>query len=168
MSVKKTQDHVPQLIAAMQALAKREVLVGIPSDSMENDRADAPITNAEIGMINEFGEPAENIPARPMLIPGVAAAWPVVHKRMSAGAKQILKFAPDPRGVVARVLDGAGLEAQGEVVARIDDGLTPDLAPLTLALRRAAGFTGEKPMIVTGAFKQSITYVVRDSDAGSE
>lgn len=166
--VKKTKDHLPQLLQAMRALAKREVLVGIPSDSDDNDREDAPTTNAEIGMINEFGEPARNIPARPMLLPGVADAWPQVQKRMKAGAKALLQFAPDPHAVVNRTLEGAGLLAQGEVVARIDDGLKPDLAPLTLALRRANGFIGEKPMIVTGAFKQSITYVVRDRNAGSE
>lgn len=163
--IKKLKDHMPQLIQAMQALAKREVLVGIPSD---NDRDDAPITNAEIGLINEFGEPALNIPARPMLIPGVADAWPQAQRRMAKGAEQVLKFASDPLGVVNRTLEGAGLMAQGEVVARIDEGLKPDLAPMTLALRRAKGFTGEKPLIVTGAFKQSITYAVRDRDAGSE
>lgn len=164
MSSRLVKNNLPQLLAAMKALAKREVLVGIPSDTEKNVRDDAPITNAEIGYINEFGEPSLNIPERPFLIPGVSAAWPECEKRMARGAKKIIsgQFS-DPLRMVDAVLDGAGLIAQGEVQQKINDGLEPQLAAATLAARRARGFKGETPLIVTGSLKASITYVVKDA-----
>jgi hypothetical protein len=50
--------------------------------------------------------------------------------------------------------------SQRAAQAMIDDGLTPDPAPYTLMQRRRKGFMGEKPLLVTGNLKQSITYVV--------
>lgn len=164
MTSKLTKNNLPQLLSAMKALAMREVLVGIPSDSEKNPRDDAPITNAEIGYINEFGAPELNIPARPFLIPGVSSAWPECEKRMARGAKKIIsQQTSDPLRMVDVVLEGAGLIAQGEVQQKINDGLEPQLAAATLAARRAKGFMGESPLIETGSLKASITYVVKDA-----
>lgn len=163
MTVRTTKNRVPELLRAMNALASKEVLVGIPSDGADNERADAPITNAQIGFINEFGAPEMNIPARPFLIPGVQKAWPEAQKRMTAGAKALLRFAPNASTVVDSALEGAGLLAQGEVVQMINDGLEPKLSDATLYARAQKGFAGTSPLIVTGSLKQSITYVVQDA-----
>lgn len=161
---KVTKDRVPDLIKAMEAFAHKEVLVGIPSDSSDNSRSDAPITNAQIGFINEFGAPEMNIPARPFLVPGVEKAWPEAQRHMAKAAEKVLKLTPDPMGMVDKALEGAGLLAQGEVVQMINEGLSPALARSTLARRRAKGFKGIKPLIQTGSLKQSITYVVADAE----
>lgn len=160
--LKITKNRVPELIKAMEAFAHKEVLVGIPSDSSDNQRDDAPITNAQIGYINEFGEPGMNIPARPFLVPGVEKAWPEAQSYMAKAAEKVLKLTPDPMGMVNKALEGAGLLAQGSVVQMIDDGLTPALSEMTISLREAKGFYGTKPLIHTGSLKQSITYVVDD------
>jgi hypothetical protein len=161
MSAKMVKNKLPQMLAAMNALAKSEVLVGIPSDSSKNVRDDAPITNAEIGYINEFGAPELNIPPRPFLIPGVQAAWPDAEKYLTKGARSALTGQGDAMNTISKALNGAGLLAQGYVVQEINDGLEPQLAASTLASRKANGFAGEKPLIVTGNLKASITYVVK-------
>ena len=162
MGTKILKDRVPELKRALEAFAHKRVLVGIPSDSPDNERDDAPITNAEIGLINEFGSPGQNIPARPHLIPGVKAAWPQAQRRMAKGAEKVLKLSGDPSAVVASALEGAGMLARDSVVQLINDVLSPELAKPTLADRKRRGFLGESPLIVTGAYKQSITYVVDD------
>lgn len=167
MSAKLVKNRVPELLRALKAMSGRRVLVGIPSDSPDNDRDDAPITNAEIGLINEFGSPEANIPARPHLIPGVQAAWPDAQRRLAKGAEQVLKLRPNAEGTVTNALEGAGMLARDAVVQEINDVLSPKLAPSTLADRRRRGFQGESPLIVTGAYKQSITYVVDDAEPGS-
>lgn len=176
MSAQMLKNKLPQLIAAMNALAKSEVLVGIPSDSEKNTRDDALITNAEIGYINEFGASELNIPPRPFLIPGVQAAWPDAEKYMSRGARSAMKGEGDPRTTVDKALNGAGLLAQASVVQEINDGLEPELADSTIAARQRrrgvdallnadgslAEDQGEKPLDDTGSLKASITYVVKD------
>ena len=164
MTVKIVKNILPQIIEAMNALAKKEVLVGIPSDSDKNARDDAPITNAQIGYINEFGAPEMNIPPRPSLIPGVKSAWPDASRYMAKGAKSVLSGAVSPIATVEKALNGAGLIAQAAVVQEINDGLEPVLAAATLAARKRNGFEGENPMIVTGSYKASITYVVKNND----
>ena len=167
MAAKLLKTRVPELERAIKAMAHRRVLVGIPSDSAGNERDDAPITNAEIGLINEFGSPEANIPERPHLIPGVQAAWPDAQRRMAKGAEKVLKLSGDPSAVVASALEGAGMLARDAVVQKINDVLSPSLAPSTLADRRRRGFQGETPLIVSGEYKQSLTYVLDDAEPGS-
>ena len=163
MDVKKTADRVSAMKRAVQALAKSHVLVGIPADESDNSRDDGTITNSELGFIHEFGAPEANIPARPFLVPGVKDAWPKANSLLAKGAKKVLNLAPDPTATVTRTLEAVGLMAQGAVVQRIDDGLTPVLNALTLAARRRQGFASTKPLIVTGQLKQSLTYVVKNA-----
>ena len=159
----KTIDNLPALHRAMDEMQRSRVLVGIPSDSSDNARSDAFETNAEIGLINEFGEPAKNIPARPSLVPGVSQAWGKIHKRMALHASKMLQLHGNERGEVEKALNGAGLVAVASVVGMIDAGLNPELAPMTISLRQAAGIKGTKPLIATGAYKQSITYVIKNA-----
>ncbi len=167
MSAKIVKNRVPELLQALKAMSSRRVLVGIPSDSPDNDRDDAPITNAAIGLINEFGAPEQNIPARPHLIPGVQAAWPDAQRRLAKAAEQVLKLRAGAESIVTSGLEGAGMLARDAVVQEINDVLAPALAPSTLADRRRRGFKGETPLIATGAYKQSITYVIDDAEPGS-
>ncbi|CAK8737754.1 hypothetical protein SODG_007524 [Sodalis praecaptivus] len=62
-------DKAQSLLDALKTLGNREVLVGVPAEDAARD--DVPFGNAGIGYINEHGSPAQNIPARPHLQPGV-------------------------------------------------------------------------------------------------
>ena len=61
--VKVTRDKVASVIKAVSDLATKDVLVGIP-DSAPERKDGEPISNAQIGYIQETGAPEANIPAR--------------------------------------------------------------------------------------------------------
>ena len=75
-------DGLPDMLRRMAAVAQRDVLVGIPAGEQRDDGP----TNAEIGYQNEFGSPANNIPARPHLLPGVAAVQDKVAAKLTQAA----------------------------------------------------------------------------------
>ena len=90
--MKITIDKVGQVLKSIHTLETNRVLVGIPQE--KNARNDGQMTNASIGYIQENGSSANNIPARPFLIPGVEkvnkeAAQPHVNiciNRISEGS----------------------------------------------------------------------------------
>lgn len=156
MSVKITRDKMADVVKAIQSLAQERVLVGIPAANAE--RRDAPINNAGIGYVQEFGSPANNIPPRPFLIPGVEAAQKDAVKHLKRGAERALDGQVDAG---EKALHSAGLIAQNSVRATINEGIPPPLKPSTLAARRRRGRTGTKPLIDTGQLRNAITYVLR-------
>lgn len=162
MSVTLTIDRMHLLRQAMSVLDNGSVLIGIPDDSEKNHRNDTPETNSEIAFTNEFGEPAENIPARPFLIPGVNNAMEKNERIMLKGAQEVLTLTGNPLDSVHNALEAVGLVSARSAQKMIDDGLSPDPAPYTLMQRRLKGFMGEKPLLVTGNLKQSITYIIED------
>ncbi|GHE70035.1 hypothetical protein GCM10019059_32260 [Camelimonas fluminis] len=151
-------DRLGEVLKRIKDLAKNQVLVGVPdSNAARRDEGEA-ISNAEIGYINEFGAPEANIPARQHLIPGVQEALPEVTKRLKAGAAKAMagdKKAGDT------ALHAVGLAAQNAVRTKIDNGPFAALADTTIADRVARGRTGQKPLIDTGQYRNSITYVTR-------
>ncbi len=147
-------DGLPDLLRRMAAVAQRDVLVGIPSGEQRDDGP----TNAEIGYQNEFGSPANNIPARPHLIPGVAAVQDKAVARLTQAASAA---ATGRMSDAERHLHAAGLIAQNSVRRTLTTAAYRPLSERTLAERRARGRTGTKPLIDTGQYRNSITYVVR-------
>ena len=148
-------DGLPDLLRRMAAVAQRDVLVGIPSGEQRDDGP----TNAEIGYQNEFGSPANNIPARPHLIPGVAAVQDKAVARLTQAASAA---ATGRMSDAERHLHAAGLIAQNSVRRTLTTAAYRPLSERTLAERQARGRTGTKPLIDTGQYRNSITYVVRD------
>lgn len=148
-------DGLPDLLRRMAAVAQRDVLVGIPAGEQRDDGP----TNAEIGYQNEFGSPANNIPARPHLIPGVAAVQDKAVARLTQAASAA---ATGRMSDAERHLHAAGLIAQNSVRRTLTTAAYRPLSERTLAERRARGRTGTKPLIDTGQYRNSITYVVRD------
>lgn len=147
-------DGLPDMLRRMAAVAQRDVLVGIPSGEQRDDGP----TNAEIGYQNEFGSPANNIPARPHLIPGVAAVQDKAVARLTQAASAA---ATGRMSDAERHLHAAGLIAQNSVRRTLTTAAYRPLSERTLAERRARGRTGTKPLIDTGQYRNSITYVVR-------
>lgn len=172
------QDHMAKVLRDIRNLVKREVMVGVPSNKVGRLEKGETINNATIGYIMEYGSPAKNIPPRPHLIPGIAAAKPAIIERFEKAAQAALQ------GDVAetdRQLSAAGMLAASSVKALITAGLSPALADATLASRvrrnRAAkGAAAElarraqgaapasdlaKPLIESGQYRNSITYVLK-------
>lgn len=152
-----TVDEAKKVIARIEAMTGKRVMVGIPDANA--GRNEGPMTNAALGYIHEHGSPARNIPARPFLVPGVNASTPRVVKVLRKAAGRVL----EGREEVSKGLDAAGLIAQASVKNRIRNsiGFAP-LSQRTLAKRMASGKRGTKPLIRTGQLMNSITYVVVD------
>lgn len=162
MSNPVVKDNVAAVLAAIQGLVNRQVLVGIPSAKAErSNEPGEPINNAQLGYIHEFGSPLANIPARPFLIPGVEMVEDKVTDRLQKAAKAAIKG--DSNKVEAE-LHAAGLAAQAGARFQLNSGEHEALAPSTLAARRRRGRTGDKPLVDTGQLRNSITYVVRDKE----
>ncbi len=158
MSVKVTRDKVASTLKAIHTLVSKDVLVGVPSDRAERP-AGEPINNAELGYIMEFGAPEANIPARPHLVPGIEHAEKRLGLRLKAGADAALRG--DAIGA-EKALVQAGIEGQNAVRAEITAGVSPALSPATIEARRRRGRTGTTPLLDTGEYRNSITFVIRD------
>lgn len=158
MSITITKDNTNIVLKAIQDMAKKHVLIGIPSAN--NSRNDGAITNASIGYINEFGSTANNIPPRPFLQPGVKKVSTQCAEVLKRSAQNIL----DGKDSIERGLNVVGTIARDSVKKTIvaSEGFSP-LAEKTLAQRARKGFKGTKPLIQTGQLINSITYVVRDN-----
>ena len=153
-------DTAQSILDALKTLANKDVLVGIPESKDERDDGD--IGNAAIGYINENGSPAQNIPPRPHLKPGVKSVEQDFMPHLKAAAQRALEG--NAEGAVTS-LDRAGTVAANGVKRYITiTGFTP-LADATIANRLRRGRTGNKPLIDTGEYRRSITHVVRDKDA---
>lgn len=155
-------DNAQSIIDALRVLTKKDVLVGIPESA--NSRDDGDIGNAEIGYINENGSPAQNIPERPHLKPGVESVQPQTLEQLRDAAQSALSCDQE---AALRALNRAGtIAADGVRRYMTITGFTP-LAEFTVAARRRSGRNGTKPLIDTGQYRRAITYVVRDKDADS-
>lgn len=162
MSMKITTDKVAEVLAAIQDLASKEVLVGIPATKAERKEGDEePINNAQLGYIHEFGSPKANIPARPFLNPGIARAQESINGHLRKAAKAAMDADSEK---VDLELNATGLIAQAGARNEINSGDFEALAKSTLAARRRRGRTGEKPLIDTGQLRNAITYVIREKD----
>ena len=169
MGVEVRKDNVRALVMAVKKLTGREVLIGIPRESAAREDATGAygaFNNAAVGFINEFGSPAKNIPPRPHLVPGVRNASSYAIARLKAAGEAALSG--NVRTIDAE-LAKAGIKAASEVQLVITAGIPPPLAASTLYRRKhrkVAPRSGETPLEDTGAYRQAITYVIRDKAGG--
>lgn len=178
------RDDVPKLLTDIAALVKREVLVGIPES--KTDRGSNEPTNAMIGYVMETGSPANNVPARPHLVPGVTNSLPAVIPHLQAAADATLA---GNKSKADQELHAAGLIASSSVKRYLDTASFVPLKPSTIRNRyrqrrtqtrnqsethylklisqgmspaAAQVATGIQPLLNTGEYRNSITYVVRN------
>lgn len=156
MNVRIVKDRVGAVLKGVRELTSKQVLVGIPSTTAGRD--DTPINNAEIGYLMETGSPAQNIPERPFLVPGVENATKQFTPHLKAAGLSALE---GKTAMIERDFDRAGMVASSAVKAKITDGPFTPLSPKTLQKRRAKGRAGERPLIDTGQLRRSVTHVVR-------
>jgi hypothetical protein len=151
-----TKDNTKALLANIRAMQGKQVLVGVPEEKASRKASDG-VSNAQLAYINENGSPAQNIPERPFLVPGVEEARADVARLLEAGARRGLEK-PDE---VDKALERAGLRAVSSVKAVITRNNFAPLKAATLRARKRLGFLGTKALIVTGQLRNAITYVVR-------
>jgi hypothetical protein len=152
MSVKVTKDRTADVFKMIADLAKREVLVGIPQEAAS--RPGSPINNAEILYINDQGSPINNIPARPVLVPGVVAAQDLIAKQMEIGGRAALSGNVDG---LEKSLNSAGMIARNSVIRQFTDGDLAPNAPSTIAAKGSS-----QPLVDLGEARRAITYVIRN------
>ena len=154
----KRVSRTPQVMKAVKHLSSMEVLVGIPSTTA--GRTDTPINNAEIGYLMETGSPAQNIPERPFLVPGVENATKQFVPHLKAAGKAALAGNIQH---IERDLDRAGFIAATAVRAKINSNIPPPLSPRTIYKRKhrkEAPRQGEQTLVDTGNLREAIIHVV--------
>lgn len=174
LQVKK--DDVAKILRSIADLTAKTVLVGIPESEAPRDDTE-PVNNAALGYIHEHGSPANNIPARPFLIPGVTSAQERVTGKLKGAAKAALEGKADG---VGKGLHAAGLVAQAAVRDKLNSGDFEPLSDATLRARARRGRQGAidelasraagnapstetaKPLVDTGQLRNSINYVIRN------
>lgn len=164
-TLKVTSDFTDQFNETVKAFKGEAVLVGIPATDTERkigEGEEEPINNATLLAINNFGSPANNIPARPVMEIGIRAAQEQIAEEFKKAAQNALK-----RGLSALSVfyNRAGIIASTSIKKAINS--QEDIDPpsdATLAARKAAGFKGTKALIVTGQMRNAITYVVKGEE----
>lgn len=157
-TVKVTSDFTKQFNEIIKKFKKDTVLVGIPEDTSERKNHDG-INNATLLAINNFGSPANNIPARPVMEIGIRNAQEPIAAEFAKAAKEVLTKGP---AAVDLYFNRAGMIAANSIKKAINsqEGISPP-AESTMASRKARGFKGTKALIVTGQMRNAITYVVK-------
>jgi hypothetical protein len=150
-----TKDNTAGLKRALRELERKEVLVGFPDTGEQRD--DPAQSNAYLAFIHDQGSPAQNIPPRPFMEPGVESAEAgIVH-----GFEDAAKAALDGNlAAMDKGLHKAGLAAQAGVKHVIVQGVPPPLAACTLAKRRSRGIASTKPLLASRQMFNAVTYVV--------
>ncbi|AHB06353.1 hypothetical protein ACNHE5_08635 [Pandoraea pnomenusa] len=191
MPFKMPVDRLDDVLKSIADLVNEEVLVGIPASTAERKDGEAgPINNAEIGYVQENGSAANNVPARPFLVPGVKGVQDRSAKELGDAAGLALD---GKRSLAIQKMDRVGMLAASAVKAKIGSNIPPPLKPGTIrerarqrgtATRRkgeqayldmvdagaqAAGMSlaeiqsaaGIVPLINTGQLRNAITFVRR-------
>jgi hypothetical protein len=154
-----TSDFTDNFNDIVKSLKGEAVLVGIPEDNTERKESDG-INNATLLAINNFGSPRHNIPPRPVMQLGIDAVKDEVGEIMGKAAKAALDGGSEK---IDMYYNRAGSVASNSIKKVINSGEGfPGPSAATLAARKAAGFQGEKSLIVTGQMRNAITWVVKD------
>jgi len=152
-----TADFVGDFLDVLAKLKTDSVLVGIPEEKTARKAGD-PINNATLLAINNFGSPANNIPARPVMSIGIKNAQDAIADQFGKAASFALT---NGSNAVDVFYERAGIIASNSIKKAINDqeGF-PGPAESTLKARARRGFRGTKSLIVTGQMRNAITYVV--------
>ncbi|WP_374527760.1 hypothetical protein [Acinetobacter sp.] len=152
--VTSTGNGLLDILQAVSELSQVDVLVGVPHGE---NRSEADMTNAQIGYLLETGSPAMNLPPRPHLVPGIEEVQDVIGEKLAAAVDAALS------GNSKRMyflLESAGMKATMNVKKFINRGEFAELAPLTIRERKRRGRKSEKPLVDTGQYRNSHTYII--------
>lgn len=120
-----------------------------------------PVAAAAAG--NEFGVPQNGIPPRPFMRPTAQEQKGNWGKLARQGAERML----DGSMTIGTVMEGLGLQAQGDIAKKITEITAPALKPSTVKARarkhsNAKGLKGWniKPLVDTGTMLNQLTHDV--------
>ena len=174
LDLKVTANLLKEREKLLKDIARRAVYVGIAESDPENRRKDGHITNAQLGFIHEFGSPARNIPARPVLEPGVARQKRFIANGLFSAIRKALEG--NAKGY-KRDLDALGLSVAIGVKNYMATAPLAPLKGLRKSEKKLLARTAEKdrealldeilatrqPLIDTGALRDAIdSYVVKE------
>lgn len=153
---------IKQLEIALEDIKGKVGRVGWFSKSKYDDKAKTPV--AYVATIQEYGDPAHNIPPRPFVRPTVENKQDLWKKIAASGAKQVLLGNDTAGAVMERIV----LRAAGDIRRTISQVWSPPLSPRTIAARLrkknkkkvTKGLT--KPLIDTGIMLGTLTSTVED------
>ena len=134
MTVETTGGNTDAFAKAFDALRKKRLLIGIPSENNTRQGekiAGRDVGNAEIGYWQEFG--TATIPARPFLVPGVAAVQDKITAKLREAVTEAMA---GNTAAIEQKLGEAGIIAVNSVKNRISAGIPPPLAPVTILARQ--------------------------------
>ncbi|MWN31012.1 MULTISPECIES: hypothetical protein [unclassified Gilliamella] len=147
--------RLKEVMKRAEQLNRIQLVVGIPSD--ENSRKEsASITNAELGVIHEFGVPEKGIPERSFMRSTASEEAENLGRLGNARIAECLKGQKSAHDAFADV----GAYLQGKIVEKITDGDFVANKEETAKRKKSS-----KPLIDTGQLRASITYEVRENES---
>jgi len=151
VSIIEGKDGTKELVDSLKQLAATDILIGIPEQTAERDTSE--INNATLALILERGNPINNTPPRPFLMPAIEADI----DKIVALQNRAWEAATNGQDITAPV-ERIGLLGQRLVQDWFTDSRNgwPPNAPSTIAAKGS-----DQPNIDTAALRKSITYVVR-------
>lgn len=156
VGVNLANDKTKELLEALKALSKVDVLVGVPEE--ESSREGEMITNAELAFIHSEGSPLNNIPARPFIEPAIEDPEnsEIIAGELKSAAQSALSGNTE---AMSRYLVRAGIQGQNVVRDWFTNSKNnwPENSPLTIARKGS-----DRPLIDTGELRKSVTYVIRE------
>jgi hypothetical protein len=176
-----TEDNTSHILKTLMGLSNVQVFVGVPADDSTDEahtsgstagtdkRDDDPpteMTNSTLAYIHENGSPAQNIPARPFIHPGIMDSKDKWLNYMTQAGKAAME---GNTSVMNKALNAAGMTALLAVKLRITSHIPPPLAPRTVAARKRkhkyhkGKVTADDltPLIDTSQLMNSLAYTIR-------
>ena len=152
-----SKNNTRALMDAMRSLERSDVLVGIPEET--SPRKGEPISNAQLMYIHTRGSRLKNIPARPVIEPAIEQpdTRALIAAELKTAAVEVLAGNP---GAATRNLRRAGTLGSN-AAKRWFRNPRNNWAPNAESTIRRKG--SDEPLIgLTGEFRRSITFVVRE------
>lgn len=161
----KVEDRTDDFKRLIESFKNDAVLIGIPQEDGPREKGpegETPeINNATLMFINNFGSPANNIPARPVMEIGIRMVQDDLADEMGKAAKEALDKGT---AAIEKYYNRAGLIGSNSVKNVINNQIDIEgPAESTLRARKyltQKGFNGTKSLLVTGQLRNSITWVV--------
>ena len=150
-----TDKGLKAILAHNKELSEACVLVGLPGRSSPREK-DSPMTVATLGVIHEFGSPANGIPARPFMAQTYQKHGKAAFSYMVRMARVVAEGKMDARTALNRV----GVFYTGRVKDTLRNGTFVPNAPATIARKGSS-----KPLIDTGLMRASVTHVIAPPNA---
>ena len=144
--------RLKQVMKRAEQLNRMQLVVGIPNDENSRENSDG-ITNAELGVIHEFGVPESGIPERSFMRSTASGESENLGRLGNSQIAECLEGNASAHDVFATI----GIYLRGKIVEKITDG---EFEPNNENTVKHKG--SSKPLIDTGQLRGAITYEVRE------